>query len=293
MKFGPTAVEADANPPRLLSEVTVALDTVRSRAVPPLLVIDDAHLLTDTILITLDNLLARAPRLKILLVGRHGLQFARDGRAARVVTAQKPRQIHLSALDACGTKAYVEHRLKAAGGGRELFTADALTMIFQHAGGSARLINVLCDTALHTACLKTSGRVNAAEILAATQDSRWPEALAREPVHPDELPNVDPPADTTAVATLLVSHRKEYIAAWPLEAGRISIGRADDNEMRLDAPFISRHHCRIVTVGTVSTVEDMDSVNGIALNGRLVKRHLLRHADQIVIGEHVLTYVVS
>jgi pSer/pThr/pTyr-binding forkhead associated (FHA) protein len=90
-----------------------------------------------------------------------------------------------------------------------------------------------------------------------------------------------------------VSHRKEHIATWPLEAGRVSIGRASDNEMRLEAPFISRHHCQIVTVGTVSTVEDLGSVNGIAVNGKLVKRHVLQHADQIVVGEHVLTYVLT
>ena len=29
------------------------------------------------------------------------------------------------------------------------------------------------------------------------------------------------------------------------------------------------------------------------LESKLVKRHVLRHADQIVVGEHVLTYVVT
>jgi pSer/pThr/pTyr-binding forkhead associated (FHA) protein len=62
--------------------------------------------------------------------------------------------------------------------------------------------------------------------------------------------------------------------------------------VRLEARYISRHHCQIVTVGTVSTVEDLGSVNGIAVNGKLVKQHVLQHADQIMIGEHVLTYKV-
>jgi pSer/pThr/pTyr-binding forkhead associated (FHA) protein len=123
--------------------------------------------------------------------------------------------------------------------------------------------------------------------------------LAREKARPGIDSHVELPAaaeeeePTTAVAQLLVSHNKEHIATWPLAAGRVSIGRASDNELRLEAPFISRHHCRIVTVGTVSTVEDLGSVNGIAVNGKLVKRHVLQHADQIVVGEHVLTYVVT
>jgi hypothetical protein len=238
--------------------------------------------------------------LKILLVGQHDPQQAGGGLAARVVVAQKPRQVHLAALGPEGARAYIEHRLNVAGGGgKELFTADAHAMIFQHTGGSPRLINVLCDAALHAACLRASGQVSAAEILVATQDARWPDALAREKARPGIDSHVELPAPTDdeepthAVAQLLVSHRKEHIATWPLEAGRISIGRASDNEMRLEAPFISRHHCQIVTVGTVSTVEDLGSVNGIAVNGKLVKRHILQHADQIVVGEHVLTYVLT
>jgi hypothetical protein len=213
--------------------------------------------------------------------------------------AQKPRQVHLSPLGPDGAKAYIEHRLNVAGGGgKELFAADAHAMIFQHTNGSPRLINVLCDAALHAACLRASGHVSAAEILVATQDARWPEALAREKAQPGadshfELPAAPDEEPARAVAQLVVSQRKEHIATWPLEAGSISIGRASDNKMRLEAAYISRHHCRIVTVGTISTVEDLGSVNGIAVNGKLVKRHVLQHADQIVIGEHVLTYVVT
>ncbi len=264
-----------------------------------MLVIDDAQLLSGATLVTLGDLLSRAPRLKILLVGQQDPQASGGGLAARVVVAQKPRLVHLPAMGPEGTRAYIEHRLNVAGGGgKELFTADAHAMIFQHTAGSPRLINVLCDAALHAACLRASGQVSAAEILVATQDARWPDALAREKARPGidshvELPAPEEEEPTHVVAQLLVSHRKEHIATWPLEAGRISIGRASDNEMRLEAPFISRHHCQIVTVGTVSTVEDLGSVNGIAVNGKLVKRHVLKHADQIVIGEHVLTYVVT
>jgi len=285
---------------RLLSEVAAALDAAGSRAAPPMLVIDDAQLLTGATLVTLGDLLSRAPRLKILLVGQHDPQQAGGGLAARVVVAQKPRQVHLAPLGPEGARAYIEHRLNVAGGGgKELFTADAHAMIFQHTGGSPRLINVLCDAALHAACLRASGQVNAAEILVATQDARWPEALARDKARPGvdshgELPApTDGEEPTAAVAQLLVSHHNEHIATWPLEAGRISIGRAGDNEIRLEARYISRHHCQIVTVGSVSTVEDLGSVNGIAVNGKLVKQHVLQHADQIMIGEHVLTYKVT
>jgi general secretion pathway protein A len=298
MQLGTTSVEGDRNQPRLLSEVVSALDAAGSRAAPPMLVIDDAQLLSAATLGVIGDLLARATRLKILLAAQPDPRQPGGGLAARVA-AQKPLQVSLAPLGPDGAKAYIEHRLNVAGGGgKELFTADAHAMIFQHTGGSPRLINVLCDAALHAACLRASGQVSAAEILVATQDARWPEALARDKARPgvDSHGELPAPAEqeepTAAVAQLLVSHHNEHIATWPLEAGRISIGRAGDNEIRLEARYISRHHCQIVTVGTMSTVEDLGSVNGIAVNGKLVKRHVLQHADQIMIGEHVLTYKV-
>ena len=94
-------------------------------------------------------------------------------------------------------------------------------------------------------------------------------------------------------ARLVVSRRRQHVMTWPLQPGRISIGRASDNELRLDASFVSRHHCHVVTDGTVATIEDLGSVNGITVNGKPVKRHVLENSDQVMIGDHVITYVVG
>jgi pSer/pThr/pTyr-binding forkhead associated (FHA) protein len=123
----------------------------------------------------------------------------------------------------------------------------------------------------------------------ATQDSRWPEAMARDGARA-EAAAVDAPVSS---AQLFISHGTEHVAVWPLNVGRVSIGRAPENDLRLDARFISRRHCQVVTVGSVSTIEDLDSVNGMTINGKVAKRHVLQHADQITLGEYVLTYLVS
>jgi hypothetical protein len=166
-------------------------------------------------------------------------------------------------------------------------------MIFQHTGGAARLVNVLCDAALHAACMRASGLVGAAEILLATQDSRWPEAVARNKSGPIAAAEEAAASAPVAPARLYVSLGAEHLAAWPLTAGRLAIGRSADNELQLEASFVSRHHCQVVTVGNVSTIEDLGSVNGVSVNGKSVKRHILQHKDQITLGEHVLTYLVS
>jgi type II secretory pathway predicted ATPase ExeA len=308
LQLGMPSADAEAGRPRLFKELVAALESPDARQAVPLMVIDDAQLLGAATLQAVKDLLARVHRLKILLVGRDEPQARGETLTARLAAVAKLRQVNLLPLSAEGTKSYIDHRLEiVGGGGKELFAAEAYGMIFQHSGGSARLINVLCDAALHAACLRASGHVSAAEILLATQDSRWPEALARdkaslgppaaaasEPESPadDALPAEEPQPPVPAAA-LVVTHHKEHIATWPLAAGRISIGRASDNELRLEAPYISRHHCQVVTVGNVSTIEDLGSVNGISVNGKLAKRHVLQHADQIALGQHVLTYVVN
>ena len=46
------------------------------------------------------------------------------------------------------TVSYIRHRLKVAGGERELFTPEALSLIHAYSRGIPRLINVICDNSL-------------------------------------------------------------------------------------------------------------------------------------------------
>jgi general secretion pathway protein A len=55
---------------------------------------------------------------------------------------------HLGAFSAEETEQYVAFRLKAAHCEREVFSKDALAVIFQHSGGIPRSINRLCDLCL-------------------------------------------------------------------------------------------------------------------------------------------------
>jgi general secretion pathway protein A len=294
LQLGAPSADADAHPARPFAELAASLGSIDTREAAPLLIIDDAQWLAGATLRAFGGILARAPRLKILLAVRSGLQPHVEDFASRTGVAEEPRRIELHPLSAEAAKSYIERRLAVAGGaGKELFEADAYAMIYQHTGGAARLINVLCDAALHAACVRASGHVGAAEISVATQDSRWPEAVARDKAGPSTAVEQDAAAVPATHAQLLVSQGAEQIATWPLRPGRLSIGRAADNEVQLEARYVSRHHCHVVTVGNDSTIEDSGSVNGIFVNGKAVKHHVLQHGDRITLGEHVLTYLVS
>jgi chromosome segregation ATPase len=65
---------------------------------------------------------------------------------------------------------------------------------------------------------------------------------------------------------------------------KTSIGRTPDNDLQLEAKFISRHHA-VILVGPVNTViEDLNSTNGVQVNGRRITRQTLRDGDQIAVG---------
>jgi type II secretory pathway predicted ATPase ExeA len=291
LQMGTPSGSSDTSLPRLLKELTASVDALDARQrAAQLLIVDDAQLLAGGTVGTFAQILNRAPRLKILLAGRDGRKQGVAGIAARVGWPEAPLYVQLHPLNAEGTRGYIERRLTVAGaGGKELFTADAYAAVFQQTAGSARLINALCDAALHAACARASGQVSASDVVMATQDSRWPEAMARDGARA-EVVAVDAPVSS---AQLFISLGTEHVAALPLSVGRVSIGRAPENDLRLDARFISRRHCQVVTVGSVSTIEDLGSVNGMCVNGKPATRHVLQHADQITLGEYVLTYLVS
>lgn len=69
------------------------------------------------------------------------------------------------------------------------------------------------------------------------------------------------------------------------------VGRTPDNDVRLGAPFVSRQHARIVTDGEQCFIEDLNSTNGVRVNGRRVARQGLKNGDQIELGDACLRFV--
>jgi len=71
-----------------------------------------------------------------------------------------------------------------------------------------------------------------------------------------------------------------------LGAGAIkTIGRASRADFIVDAPLVSRLHCRLTAAADGSLlVEDLGSTNGTFVNGERVASQQVRHEDRIGIG---------
>ena len=74
----------------------------------------------------------------------------------------------------------------------------------------------------------------------------------------------------------------------PLGFEPVTIGRAPDNDIQIDNLAISDHHARIFSEDGRTKVQDLESLNGILLNGNSIKQEWLRSGDVIAIGKHAI-----
>lgn len=73
---------------------------------------------------------------------------------------------------------------------------------------------------------------------------------------------------------------------------RTRIGRAVGCEVQIDSGSVSRHHALILVGPRDSIIEDLNSTNGVLVNGRKVSRQLLNDGDAVTVGEIQFRYVV-
>ncbi len=72
----------------------------------------------------------------------------------------------------------------------------------------------------------------------------------------------------------------------------LRIGRDSSCEIVLDERTVSRVHAEIRREGDQVRLVDMESTNGIQVNYRAVKDHLLQNEDRITVGPFILVYRV-
>ncbi len=289
----PPTRDPSANPQTAIKHF-IAEEAGQGRTV--LILVDEAHRLASATLKELLKLCARQPAPSVILAGAPELAeqlAALAGDASPgAAGAQGPpvSTLHLSRLDIAGTEGYVRRRLNVAGGGaRNLFDADTFAEIQRYTGGTPQLINEMCDAAMTLAETHNSPRVGISEIRDAAHELKWVEFSARAPAPALNVPAQ--PKRESLRAELDVQHRGVAVQHLLLTPGRVTIGRGADCELQLDSQFVSRHHCQIITTAEQSFVEDLGSTNGIIVNGRRRQLHKLVAQDQIVIGDHTLTYL--
>jgi pSer/pThr/pTyr-binding forkhead associated (FHA) protein len=253
--------------------------------------------------------------LRIILAGQPELNQKLDA-PELVQLAQRVRlRFHLTALSREEMEAYITHRLEVAGAqGREIFARDCHDVIYRYTGGTPRLVNTLCDTAMMASYAAERDHVSLDDLHAALDELQWVEFSQRPKPPPavfslehdsddshDAVGSPGRPSSAAAprpaatrpqpvVGRLVVLHEEREVASVDLRPGRIVIGRTPDNDLQIDSRFVSRHHCQVISSPELSVIEDLNSTNGIFLHQKRVRRHILVDGDVVEMGNHRLRY---
>jgi pSer/pThr/pTyr-binding forkhead associated (FHA) protein len=95
------------------------------------------------------------------------------------------------------------------------------------------------------------------------------------------------------MAKLILTFNKQVIREYSFDKDGITIGRNEDNTIIIDNLAVSGFHARIDRTGSDYILTDLQSTNGTFVNDQKVASHKLVHGDNIVIGKHVLLFVVT
>jgi general secretion pathway protein A len=126
-----------------------------SKKLTTVLIIDEAHLLSEDILEEirlLSNLETTDDKLlQIVLVGQPELDDKLDSLGLRQLRQRIALRAQLTPLDIIETEAYIEKRLRIAGSdlqGDPIFPTNTVAAVFKYSKGLPRLINTICENGL-------------------------------------------------------------------------------------------------------------------------------------------------
>jgi pSer/pThr/pTyr-binding forkhead associated (FHA) protein len=120
-----------------------------------------------------------------------------------------------------------------------------------------------------------------------------PAAPPPTPVTPQALADTDPGLATApqAIARMVVLSSNFAGKEFPLDKPACVIGRTDDNDIVIDHRSISRHHAKIVQEQGRFAVVDLQSSNGVRVNGEEYGKVELRRGDVVDLGHVRLRFV--
>jgi len=151
----------------------------------------------------------------------------------------------LKPLNAGETREYIRHRITVAGGDPDLFEEGACEVIYEHSGGTPRLINLLADTALVYGYAEQAAQISRELAADVTHDK------VQGGIFPTRS---QPPADQGRVDI----HKSQHPTAVAASTGRtkLRIAVASDSESQRRRLRETLESAGMQVVATVAITED-------------------------------------
>jgi len=93
--------------------------------------------------------------------------------------------------------------------------------------------------------------------------------------------------------SILIKLHDTVIKEFKTDQNEIIIGRDPSCDIQIDNIAISREHACIFKGSNDYSIEDMNSKNGIFINGKKTNKKFLKTNDEIIIGKYSLQIVLE
>lgn len=222
------------NKSELLLDLGQFLVTRGAKRLTTVLIVDEAHHLSDDILEEirlLSNLETTDDKLlQIVLVGQPELDDKLDSLGLRQLKQRIALRARLSALDAAETQEYIAQRLQIAGADANsdpIIPAETVAAIFRHSQGLPRLINTICENALIASYASQSPVVAPELIEDIAREFRLDVPFSRGPQRDGISGEVDPEQASNVLFDLFAAVRNSGVTE-PEPAVAVAAERSDD-----------------------------------------------------------------
>ena len=156
-------------------------------------------------------------------------------------------------------------------------------------------VDLVADPAVARSDIRVEARFASASAVESGASERDPAVAATPGDHVDPTATVvfTVPRSSSPRAVLHVTDPDGQSRTFPIEAGGLTVGRADDNDLVARDGRVSRHHGRIVGRRGTLVYADLGSTNGSKVNGEPVTEVVLGVDDQLQIGDTILVLEVE
>jgi general secretion pathway protein A len=160
----------------------------------------------------------RDRQLQVVLVGQLELRQKLKVAEMRQVDQRVSVRCHLEPLSHDGVAGYIAHRLRIAGGtpDRVSFSADASELVYAASNGVPRLINLICDRALHQGHRLRAAIIDRAAVVAAFRELG--DSLAE--IAPNGVPGEPSVISATEPEAPVEAGSPEQLPEWLATTGR-------------------------------------------------------------------------
>lgn len=220
--------------------------------------------------------LGGAPAVELVLAGNLAVVESADRLATHLgVNSADTHVMPAAATD--DLLAYVEWRLEYHDM-TPLVSPIACQMIARVSGGRYAAVDLLCRTALSLRERLRLARVDAGVVRQAMM------ALAvRRNASTGAVATTEPAWEAPPQGHLVITRDERLLERVAL-ADRMLIGRSEHNDVCLPSPYLSRHHAAILGTPHGYYVVDLNSANGLLVNGVSTQRARLDDGDIVTLG---------